>query len=170
MFSKMIYICWIVFRAPPAQAAASPRPGQWQPQVPTGPRKMRVAQAGEAKSLPPISGGARIPVCNGCGTAIRLFTNFQLCKFSSNFTVFVFVSFWCLCSLVCIHWCDQHCLIWYQWVITSRRVITLSKLFTRIFSVQLSHSPFVVHQSATASDWGFKVLCTASGHLVARRS
>ena len=52
-------------------AAAAPRPGAWQPQIPTGPRKMRVGKAGEAKSLPAVFGGARIPLCNACGTAIR---------------------------------------------------------------------------------------------------
>jgi len=60
-------------RAPPSAQSAVPlpRPGQWQPQVPTGPRKMRVAKAGEAKSLPASTGGVRIPICSGCGTAIR---------------------------------------------------------------------------------------------------
>jgi len=52
-------------------AAAAPRPGAWQPQIPTGPRKMRVGKAGEAMSLPAVFGGARIPLCSGCGTAIR---------------------------------------------------------------------------------------------------
>jgi len=54
-----------------AQPAAAPRPGAWQPQIPTGPRKMRVGKAGEAKSLPAVFGGARIPLCSACGTAIR---------------------------------------------------------------------------------------------------
>ena len=56
---------------PPASAAPAPRPGAWQPQIPTGPRKMRVGKAGEAKSLPAVFGGARIPLCSACGTAIR---------------------------------------------------------------------------------------------------
>jgi hypothetical protein len=51
--------------------AASPRPVAWQPQIPVGPRTMRVAKAGEAKSLPAVIGGVRIPVCSGCGIAIR---------------------------------------------------------------------------------------------------
>lgn len=54
-----------------AQPAAAPRPAAWQPQIPTGPRKMRVGKAGEAKSLPAVFGGARIPLCSACGTAIR---------------------------------------------------------------------------------------------------
>jgi len=60
--------------APPPAAAApvpAPRPGTWQPQIPTGPRKMRVGKVGEAKSLPAVFGGARIPLCSACGTAIR---------------------------------------------------------------------------------------------------
>ena len=56
---------------PPAAAAPAPRPGAWQPQIPTGPRKMRVGKAGEAKSLPAVFGGARIPLCSACGTAVR---------------------------------------------------------------------------------------------------
>jgi len=57
---------------PPAPIAApAPRPGAWQPQIPTGPRKMRVGKVGEAKSLPAVFGGARIPLCSACGTAIR---------------------------------------------------------------------------------------------------
>jgi len=57
--------------AAPPHAAAAPKPGAWQPQIPTGPRKMRVGKAGEAKSLPAVFGGARIPLCSDCGTAIR---------------------------------------------------------------------------------------------------
>lgn len=57
--------------APQPAAAAAPRPGAWQPQIPTGPRKMRVGKPGEAKSLPAVFGGARIPLCSACGTAIR---------------------------------------------------------------------------------------------------
>lgn len=51
--------------------APAPTHGAWQPQIPTGPRKMRVGKAGEAKSLPAVFGGARIPLCSACGTAIR---------------------------------------------------------------------------------------------------
>jgi len=32
---------------------------------------MRVGKAGEAMSLPAVFGGARIPLCSACGTAIR---------------------------------------------------------------------------------------------------
>jgi hypothetical protein len=62
-------------RAPPSGGGyqpSAPRPaGPWQPQVPTGPRKMRVGKPGEAKSLPGAGGGMRIPMCSACGIAIR---------------------------------------------------------------------------------------------------
>jgi hypothetical protein len=59
------------YRPPPAQPSFSPQPVAWQPPVPTGPRKMRVGKAGEARSLPAAVGGVRIPVCSSCGIAIR---------------------------------------------------------------------------------------------------
>ena len=56
---------------PASHPAPAPRHGAWQPQIPTGPRHMRVGKPGEAKSLPAVFGGARIPLCSACGTAIR---------------------------------------------------------------------------------------------------
>jgi len=47
-------------------------PAGWRPNIPVGgPRTPKVGRAGEARTLPAISGTARIPVCSGCGTAIR---------------------------------------------------------------------------------------------------
>ena len=69
-------MCVPTARSPVSQPAhhvphAAPRTGPWQPLIPTGPRKMRVGKVGEAKSLPAVFSGARIPLCSACGTAIR---------------------------------------------------------------------------------------------------
>ena len=45
---------------------------RWQPRIPTGPRKMRVMKAGEAKSMPSVGNMGRIPCCSSCHTQIRL--------------------------------------------------------------------------------------------------
>ena len=52
----------------PAPAAGG---GTWRPNVPTGPRQMKVGRSGEARNMPATGGAGRIPVCQGCGTAIR---------------------------------------------------------------------------------------------------
>ena len=63
-------------RPAPAAAPAAPRPGAggastWAPQIPTGPRKMKLGRVGDAKSMPAVGGAGRVPMCNSCGVAIR---------------------------------------------------------------------------------------------------
>lgn len=60
--------------APSFKVASAPAPSggaAWSPQVPTGPRKMKVGKAGDARTLPATVGTARIPICNQCTAAIR---------------------------------------------------------------------------------------------------
>jgi len=62
--------------APAPSAAPASRPGaggaaSWAPQVPTGPRKMKLGRVGDAKSMPAIGGAGRVPMCNSCSVAIR---------------------------------------------------------------------------------------------------
>lgn len=62
--------------AAPAPAHAPQRPGaggaaSWAPQVPTGPRKMKLGRIGDAKSMSAHSGAGRVPMCHSCGVAIR---------------------------------------------------------------------------------------------------
>ena len=66
---------------PPATTAPTPSPAPvhsppsakqpWQPRIPTGPRKMRLMKAGEAKSMPSGGSMGRIPLCNNCHMQIR---------------------------------------------------------------------------------------------------